>query len=924
MKALRKDTIMEIRSSFTRLLSLIIMIMIGVAVFVGLKVTGPAMVRTADDFLNQSNYQDIAISSTYGLDEKDLEQLNKKTGVEKLEYGYHADLLLADKDKVIRIQNMNEGISLTQVKEGKIPEKKGEILLDVEMKKDYKIGDKIIFQKEEKVEGENPLLDQYEYTITGFGINPEYFTEGDKGSTAVGDGSISGFGVVFKDHFQRDKYSIARFRFENLIGLSTVDPLYNRRVQNHQTEFEKLLRDRPKKKYDAMILDLNEGIQEGKEEIQKGKQDLEDGEQKIVDAQKEIDDGRTALENQKANVVAMGMNIPPALIAQENALNDAQGELEENKKEFQEEKEKADREMKDAAEKMTDARKIRSMLIEPVYDRSSRLDESALYGYYVQGENLNIISNIFPVFFFFIAMLVSLTTMTRMIDEQRIQIGTLKALGYKNVQIGMKYLIYGAVASLIGSALGVAFGHKIISPLIADAYNTGFIMEGLNNPWRWDINGAALLIGLLCTSGVAYLVVKNTLREKAAILLRGKAPKGGTRIFLERIRPLWNRLTFLQKVTMRNIFRYKRRMFMTIIGVAGCTALIFLGFGIRDSVLDTMEKQFSEITKYNFISLYNDKIPAEDLKKYEEKLSSDKRIIKSDKIYMDSWKRNNEEGITQNITVIAPEKPEDFHEYMDIRSLYHEDLKIALGDEGVVLSKKLADVFDVAEGEIFRVYDGQGKPIDLKVSNICEFYIEHYLFATPKYLNTVMDTEVKMNGDMALTDNITKEDTKDLLREIMGYEGVVGTVNVETFKGYTDDLVKSIDILVYVIVIAASLLAFVVLYNLTNINISERLRELSTIKVLGFYPKEVTAYVYRETTLLTILGIFVGYFIGFLMHRIVIDFLLGDSRMMSGNLHLATFLLSAVITLLFSIVVMLIVHRMLKRIDMVEALKAIE
>lgn len=362
---------------------------------------------------------------------------------------------------------------------------------------------------------------------------------------------------------------------------------------------------------------------------------------------------------------------------------------------------------------------------------------------------------------------------------------------------------------------------------------------------------------------------------------------------------------------------------MTIIGVAGCTALIFMGFAIRDSVKQTMTKQFDQIIKYDFISMYNNNASEENIDLYHEKIEEDKRIKQSTSIYMEEFQRNSVDGITQSITLISPENTESFKEYVNLRKPLTDE-EIPLTDQGIVLTEKAATIFNVKKGDLFTLYNSDGEEVKLKVADICEYYIGHYIFASPEYLNKEFQESVKFNADMAITDQLNKEETDGLLLEIMNLEAAAATVNTETFQGYTNDLVESIDVMVYIIIIGASMLAFVVLYNLTNINVSERQRELSTIKVLGFYPKEVTAYVYRETMLLTVIGIFAGYIIGYLMHKIILDFLMGDSQMMDPTLHASNFVLSAGITLLFSVIVMLIVHRMLKRIDMVEALKAIE
>ena len=670
---------------------------------------------------------------------------------------------------------------------------------------------------------------------------------------------------------------------------------------------------------DEKEVEFKKGSKEYKDNLAKWKKEknkFDDGYAEFKSSEKILNDNIALYEKGKAE----GKTALDDALAK---LQSSEKELKDNEKELDDKEAEAEEEIAKAQIKLDDARRFLKILMEPQFSVISRESDAVLYNFFDEASRLEIISNVFPVFFFFIAILVSLTTMTRMVEEERIQIGTLKALGYSNLDIIKKYFIYGGLASLLGSILGVILGHKLISPIIFSAYASHYIFESGNIPYNLKYSILSIAIGVLCTTFAGVIVTTNSLKENAASLLRPKPPKSGVRILLERAGFIWKRLSFMQKVTMRNLFRYKRRMFMTIIGISGCTGLIFMGFGIRDSLSSVLEKQYSEIYKYDTIAVYNEDLSPNAFKEYKELLKDDKKIENSKSIYIDNLSSEAKKGPDQQITLIVPENATDLKDFIKLRERKGGNT-VNLKKDSVVINEKLAKLYDINIGEEIDVKTEKNKHYKLKIGGISELYAGHNMYMPKDYYEKVFGEEFETNADLIILQKDKEGNSSDLIRQINDNKSVVSIMNIEKHSNIFDALIGSLDMIVFVIITFACILAFVVLYNLTNINVSERLRELSTIKVLGFYDKEVTAYIYRETFLLTILGILLGYLIGYLMHKIIIERLIPDSAMLDPKLQLSNFLLSGAITLVFAIVVMFVIHNKLKKVDMVEALKAIE
>lgn len=601
-----------------------------------------------------------------------------------------------------------------------------------------------------------------------------------------------------------------------------------------------------KREYDTGKAKLAEGrreIRNGEAQLNAARFELSDGQVQYNAAMRELENARYTLETER--------------IKGEQKLKDAYEELLKGEQEYrvglwrlQQQKTEAQEEIEEGKADIDQAEKDLARLKVPKYTIHGMYDNSGLFQYVENSENMDFMSLIFPVFFFLIALLVCLTTMTRMVDEHRVLIGTYKALGYSDLDIAKKYLVYGSIASLAGSLLGVLAAYKIIMPVIFNAYSSSFLFkEALPLlPLRFSI--MAVIISLLCTAYASLVTLRSSLDNNVATLLRPKAPKIGNRILLERIPFIWKHLSFTYKVTARNIFRYKKRMLMTIIGVAGCTALVFMGFGIKGSVHDIMLKQYGEIFLYDTIVLFDDEANAQDIRSYQDKLKKDDNIAQLNAVRFEQGIISIPNKLDQDISIVVPENEMTFRSMNVLQNrLTKEDIAL---NEGAVITERLAYLLKAKVGDSIEFRDNDDKLKTITITGIAENYVGHYMYLPIPYYEEIFNRDYKPNAHYISLHSNSTQSISDFSSEMLENDLVLRTVNTNTASDVVEDLMGSLDIVVIVIIALSSLLAIVVLYNLTNINVSERIRELCTIKVLGFYPEEVTTYVYRETTLLTL------------------------------------------------------------------------
>lgn len=622
-------------------------------------------------------------------------------------------------------------------------------------------------------------------------------------------------------------------------------------------------------------------------------------EQELNDAEQQYQDGLVKLEEGKAS-------------------------LEDGRKEYEEGKQEAEEKLTEAEEKIRDGEsQIREIETGQWYlfDRQDNLTFSS-YG--SNADKIAAIATVFPLFFFLVAALVSLTTMTRMVEEERQQVGTLKALGYSNGKIAMKYLIYAAVASVAGSVLGLLVGMNLFPYVIINAYNIMFDYPYVLTPFNPLYALVSSAAAVICTLGATLSACWAELRETPASLMLPKAPKAGKRIFLEYVPFVWKRLKFTQKVTARNLFRYKKRFFMTVIGIAGCTALLVTGFGVRDSISDIVGLQFGELTKYALTVGLKDPSALE---------GKDLQYILEDSGLIESYLPVTQEDCTvvpeggdpeDKVTVMVPSDMEAMEDYYVFRHR-NDHSPVEFKEDSVVITEKLSERQHLKVGDTITLTNEDGKEASFTITGICENYVTHYMYISPETYQEGFGEEAAVNSLLCiLPEDITTEEEDGLTTQLMRCRDVaMASFTTELAQSF-DNTISSINYIVIVLIVSAGLLAFVVLYNLTNINITEREKELATIKVLGFYDKEVSAYIYRETALLTLFGTAFGLLLGIFLHQFVIRTAEVDIVMFGRSIYPLSFLWSALLTIFFSILVDLVMHRKLKKISMVESMKAPE
>ncbi|WP_276683701.1 FtsX-like permease family protein [Slackia piriformis] len=604
---------------------------------------------------------------------------------------------------------------------------------------------------------------------------------------------------------------------------------------------------------------------------------------------------------------------------------------EEGRAEYDEKAADAAAQFVDAETKLADAQAEIDALETPEIMVLDRTKNIGVESFVSDAGRMNRIAMVFPFIFFLVAALVSLTTMTRMVEEERVLIGTYKALGYSKARITSKYLIYAVVASGVGAAVGIVALSLFLPYFIMNAYSIIYAIPVRPTPID---PGLALLsagLGVGITVAATCFAAASTLRETPAALMLPRAPKAGKRILLERVKPLWSRMSFSWKVTARNIFRYKRRFFMAVIGIAGCTALLLTGLGLQNAINDIIDKQFGEIYHYNMVVREADGVSQEDASAVDGILADaglESAHAAAHTENMLAARVDDPNGEQQRFELIVPEDPQQFSEYVTMRERVGHD-PLSLDGEGVVISEKLANELRLSTGEAMLLFDedavgnatGEGR--EVRVSGIMENYVSQYAFATPEAFGEISDEAPAFT---TLFVKATEDETQRaaLSDELLAIDGVktVG-FNDETIESYRT-MLKSVDAVVVVLVVAAAALAFVVLYNLTNINITERQREIATLKVLGFNAHEVNAYIYRETLLLSAIGALVGCVLGIFMEGFVVVTAEVDQVMFGREIHALSFVIAFVLTMLFSVLVTLFMRKKLSDIDMVESLKSVE
>lgn len=659
----------------------------------------------------------------------------------------------------------------------------------------------------------------------------------------------------------------------------------------------------------------------GLKQLEDGQQEIEDARAEVADALEEIADAEEELAEAEQEIADGWDDYYEGKAEAEQKIADAQQEIAD-----------AEEEIADAQQKIADAEKELADLAYPewyVYDRSC-LPENTGYG--ENADRMTNIAQVFPVIFFLVAALISLTTMTRMVEEERTQIGTLKSLGYGKWDISKKYLKYAFWATACGSMFGVLFGEKVFPWVIIKAYQIMYKYQpAILVPYNWPYGLAASGIALVCTLGATFSACYRALGTVPAELMRPPAPKQGKRVFLEHLPFIWKHLNFNWKSTVRNLMRYKRRQLMTIFGIGGCMGLLMVGYGLRDSIGDVGVLQYSELQTYDAMLVYDADAKEEELEELTDAVTSDNRITRWKRFYMQSMDIAGQDasgtGKQWSSYVYVPENADDLEKFLTFRSRTADET-YTLTDEGAIITEKIAKEFDLSVGDSIRISRDDGSTVDIPIAAICENYLYHYIYLTPTLYEELFGETPEYNSIFFCTDYDGTEESlaelEDVGTGLLACDAAVNITYMESLQETIDTMLSALDLVIIVLIVSAGLLAFVVQYNLNNINMNERRRELATLKVLGFYDGEVSAYIFRENAVTTIIGAAAGVLIGKALHAFIITTVEVDSCMFGRAIYLRSYVISILFTIGFSIIVNFVMHFRLKKIDMVESLKSIE
>lgn len=651
------------------------------------------------------------------------------------------------------------------------------------------------------------------------------------------------------------------------------------------------------------------------EQLEQAQQQLDEAKAQLDAARAELDDGWKAYDDGEEKYADGAQELADAYVE----LTDGEKDYRKGQREYEDGKAEADEKIADAQAKITDARREVADIESCEWYLFSRSYNPGYTGFGQDADRMANLASVFPIIFFLVAALVCLTTMTRMVEEQRVQIGSLKAMGYSGLAISRKYLFYGLLPSLTGGVFGLVIGYILFPKMIFTAYQIMYQMPDIELHAYADISLFSLLAAVACTTVATLWACLATLRETPASLMRPRTPKAGKRVFLEYIRPLWKRMSFTHKVTARNLFRYQKRFWMTVIGIGGCTALIIAGFGLRSSLLFTMSRQYDELFHYSGQVTLSDNVLDDERQAVEDFLAGDERIVNYVPCAASSATvTTSGYSTTAYVEVMASDEIGKVVDLFD----YKSGDPITMGDEGVYIDQKLSELLKVSVGDTFFL-DGDVRG-DVTVAGIYEHYTGHFIYMTPGYYENALHADGEPNAYLL---NFTSDDTDTcnaIFEKLLDMSGVATTSRMRDTQDTYMHSMERVDFVVVIIILAAAALAMVVLFNLSNINITERQRELATIKLLGFYDGEVSAYVYRENIVLTLFGILLGCFMGHWLHIYLVRSTEIDIMMFGRQTAPSAYVYAAILTALFSLLVNVLAHFRMKKIDMVESLKSAE
>ena len=983
-KSLFKNNFKSINRTKRRFFSILIMAFLGVGFFSGLVATSPDMLDSLDRYADSSNLYDINILSTLGLTDDDIISIQGVEGVDKVYGTQSKDSLVKidDQESICKVIEFNENINSPVVIAGRNIENENECLLDPAIVRTGEgaesfIGKKIFLKNEDMDSEDNPIFTVKEFEIVGIAETPVYISS-ERGNTTLGNGTVSFYIFTQDNVINMDYYTGLYVTVKGAKATVTNSDEYLKLVNSVIAKIENITETRENARYQSLVDDATKKINDAQKEFDDKKlevdTELKDAESQIKKAEKQINSSEKQIEaaeselalHQKqateqfealANQIALAeqqleeSTIDPAIkemqkqeierqkvelerakqessakfeeaqaeiASNKTEIRKGKNELSKNKEEFESKKQEAEDKLNEAQAKIDDAKEEINKIEKCKWYIQNRLDNSGYNNIFDAIKTMSNIARLFPAIFYLVAVLISLTSMTRMIEEERIEIGTLKALGYTNMQIISKYIIYSLLACIIGGVLGMTVGLYLLPTIVWSLYSMIYNMPHFYCTYRFGIGLIGIILAFICIGGATLLVARKELKQMPSVLMRPKPPKNGKKILLEKISFIWKRFNFSHKVTARNIFRYKKRAIMTVVGIAGCTGLMLTGFGIRDSVDDIPSAQFNGIFKYDTsITLSN----TNGLSDIEEYLKNNESIENFVEVCATTGELSKE-STSCNVTVFVPDSLDNYNSVYNLID-YQTEEAISISNEGIIITDKAAEMLGVTVGDEITFIDGDDVQYQFKIENIAKNHVGHYVYMSKEiYENNFKP--YKTDIVYLNTKNISDEAQNEILKNILNMDGVASVSSINALMQSVSDMLNTMNYVVVVLIVASAMLDFVVLYNLANINIAERQREIATLKVLGFHDNEVDNYINKENIIFTILGIALGLILGTFLTSAIIGSIEIDVLKFIRNIKPISYVYSAIITLLFSFIVNFIIHFVLKKIDMIESLKSVE
>lgn len=889
MDILITSTLREIKNSLGRYLAILTIIALGVGLFSGLRICRPMLVDSADEYFTQQNFYDYRIVSTIGFSQDNVFNLAEQELVKVAEGGCYEDALvnIDGNDLVFRANSITQGVNRLRVVSGRLPESEDECVLDADNWGEDMLGRTISLAEANTQE----TLDEFsrdEFTVVGLVTSPLYINM-ERGTSPLGNGHIASCMYIDRSCFTADYYEEVFLTIDD--RASSYSDEYEARIDETEDTVTDMAETEAQLRYKELVLD-------NRQEIADGRKTLDEAAEEI---QKQKDDAAAQVEDFMSSMGFSPAENPGYYNRMMDEINQSFADAEAELADYYAELDEAEEEIAD--------------IDEPTVYVLTRSENAGYAAFEHDSAIIENISVVFPVFFFLVAALVCVTTMSRMVDEQRTQIGVWKAMGYEKALVSLKYIIYAGSSGFIGSVLGFFIGTYFIPKAFWNAYSSmyNFTDELIYN-FDPVMFAASLAVALLCTAGVGIYSCRKELREAPASILRPKAPRSGKRIFLERMGWLWRRISFLHKVTLRNVMRYKQRFFLMILGVSGCTALLLTGFGVRDSIQNVTDYQYGEISVYDAELNFTEGLSDEERDNFQAQHEGLKELLYISTASVDIGSEDNLKSST--LSAVLSGELEDF---IKLRS---EEGEVSLPGAGeILLSKGMASMLNVEQGDSVTVTGDDFKSLSLTVCGVFDNYISDYMFVSS-------DTMLSLKGEIPLnTAYVIFQDGVDqniASARLLDDELVSRVALSQDTRNSVDSSFSSLNIIVVLITLCAGALAFIVLFNLININIGERIREIATIKVLGFYNGESSAYVFREVNMLTVLGALLGLALGKLLHAFVMTQIRTDGICFDVRIAWQSYLFSLLLTFVFAVLVRIAMSYKLSRISMSESLKAVE